>query len=187
MVMTAIDDVETSREIASSCRSMHIPVNAADIPPSCDFYFGSQIRRGPLQILISTNGKSPKLANIIRTRIESQLPDNVADAVSNVGLLRAKLRVRAPGVGGELGKRRMKWMSDLCSSWDLDQLAALDEPLMDRLLDEGWSTMSVPSYSQNTPLPSLFFATLSKETTAYVLPFLAGLCVALSVVLIRKR
>ena len=111
MVLTAIDDVEESRRICSLCRERKIPVNAADIPPLCDFYFGSQVRRGPLQVLISTNGNGPKLANIIKTRIEAALPVNVGRAVENVGVLRSKLREVAPGTGGDVSKRRMQWMS----------------------------------------------------------------------------
>lgn len=138
MVLTAIDDVSTSRDICALCRTLKIPVNVADVPPSCDFYFGAIVRQGPLQVLISTNGNGPKLANLIKRRIESSLPQNVGHAIEKVGLLRKKLRQRAPGVGGELGKRRMAWMTGVCEAWSLDELALLDEAAMDRLLDEGW-------------------------------------------------
>lgn len=144
MVLTAIDDVEKSREICALCRERRIPVNVADIPPSCDFYFGSQIRSGPLQVMISTNGQSPKLANIIRRKIEEALPGHAGEAVEKVGELRTKLRERAPGVGGELGRRRMRWMVDVCNAWDMEDLAALDVEMMNRLLDDGWEKNTVP-------------------------------------------
>ncbi|TCD68250.1 Bifunctional dehydrogenase and ferrochelatase [Steccherinum ochraceum] len=144
MVLTAIDDVAKSREICALCRERRIPVNVADIPPSCDFYFGSQIRSGPLQIMISTNGQGPKLANIIMRKIEEALPEHAGEAVEKVGQLRSKLRERAPGVGGELGKRRMRWMVDVCNAWDIDDLATLDEEMMLRLLDDGWEKNKVP-------------------------------------------
>lgn len=138
MVLTAIDDVPASREICVLCRTLKIPVNVADVPPSCDFYFGSQVRRGPLQIMVSTNGNGPKLANLIKRRIEGALPENVGQAIENVGMLRKRLRQRAPGVGGDLGKRRMKWMTSICDAWPINDLALLDEDTMERLLDEGW-------------------------------------------------
>ncbi|KAI5124311.1 hypothetical protein M0805_008919 [Coniferiporia weirii] len=144
MVLTAIDDVDWSRRICAMCREHRIPVNVADIPPSCDFYFGSQLRKGPLQIMISTNGNGPKLANIVKSRIERCLPENVDRAIENVGILRAKLRQKAPGVGGELGKKRMQWMSSVCTNWELDELAELDEVTMENLLAEGWEKGSVP-------------------------------------------
>jgi len=144
MVLTAIDDVEKSREICALARERRIPINVADIPPSCDFYFGSQIRSGPLQVMISTNGQSPKLANIIRKQIEQSLPENAGEAVEKVGVLRSKLRERAPGVGGELGKRRMRWMIDVCTNWEMEDLALLDEDMMAKLLDDGWEKNQVP-------------------------------------------
>lgn len=138
MVLTAIDDVGVSRSIGEQCRKKKIPVNVADDPPFCDFYFGSQIRRGPLQIMISTNGQSPKLANIIRRKIEESIPDGAGAAIEKVGTLRERLRERAPGVGGEVGKRRMRWMVEVCERWEMGELAGLDEGGMERLLEEGW-------------------------------------------------
>ncbi|KAI0698503.1 siroheme synthase [Cytidiella melzeri] len=151
MVLTAIDDVDQSREICALCRQHKIPVNVADIPPSCDFYFGSQIRSGPLQIMISTNGQSPKLANIIRRKIEACIPDHAGEAIEKVGQLRTKLRERAPGVGGELGKKRMRWMIDVCNSWEMEELALLDDEMMLRLLNVGWENNRVPKLDEVGP------------------------------------
>lgn len=151
MVLTAIDDVEKSREICALCRERRIPVNVADIPPSCDFYFGSQIRSGPLQIMISTNGQSPKLANIIRRKIEENIPEHAGEAIEKVGQLRSKLRERAPGVGGELGKKRMRWMIDVCNSWEMEELALLDDEMMVQLLDDGWEKSRVPKLGEVKP------------------------------------
>lgn len=144
MVLTAIDDVAQSRTICALCRDLRIPVNVADIPDSCDFFFGSQIRDGPLQIMVSTNGQSPKLANIIKRKIEKHLPEHAGDAIANVGRLRTLLKERAPGVGGEVSKRRMKWMVDVCNSWDFQDLAQLNEQTMKKLLDAGWENGTVP-------------------------------------------
>ncbi|KAG9318119.1 siroheme synthase [Chiua virens] len=144
MVLTAIDDVAQSRIISTLCRERKIPVNVADIPEACDFYFGSRIRDGPLQILISTNGQSPKLANLIKRRIEHSLPEGTGKAIERVGELRAKLKERAPGVGGQVSKRRMKWMVDVCTSWEMEELAALDDAMMQKLLDDGWEHNTVP-------------------------------------------
>ncbi len=145
MALTAIDDVELSRDIGTSCRARRIPVNVADDPSYCDFYFGSQIQQGPLQVMVSTNGKSPKLANIIRRRIEESIPKRAGEAIEKTGLLREKLKERAPGVGGDISKRRMKWMVDLCTSWEIDDLALLDDRQIEKLLDEGWERNLVPS------------------------------------------
>lgn len=151
MVLTAIDHVETSREICALCRAARIPVNVADIPPSCDFYFGSQIRRLPLQIMISTNGQGPKMANIIKKKIDDALPEGVEGAITKVGQLRSKLRERAPGVGGEVGRKRMRWMIDICNAWEMEELALLDDDMINRLLDEGWDKDKVLRPDDVTP------------------------------------
>lgn len=148
MVLTAIDDPNTSRYICNLAREKRTPVNVADIPPLCDFYFGSQIQRGNLQVLISTNGQSPKLANVIKKQIESNLPDCTAKAIDNVGVLRARLRERAPGIGGDIGKKRMKWMVDVCNKWSLDDLALLDDQGIEKMLDLGWERGTVISTSE---------------------------------------
>lgn len=192
MVLTAIDDVETSQRIARLCRERRIPVNAADIPSSCDFYFGSQITRGPLQILVSTNGKGPKLASLVRQRLEAALPDRVQDAIENVGTLRVKLRSRAPGIGGPLSQKRMRWMSDLCTHWSLEQLAQLDEASMDKVLDEGWEHARVPSFSSvvvsGNPSSNGRPRFLTVDTVPrWLSPFLSGLFTGLSIAFLYSK
>lgn len=107
MVLTAVDDPEASTRIWKLCKEKRIPANIADVPPECDFYFGSMYRDGPLQIMVSTNGNGPKMANIVRRRIEGSLPPNIGDAIAKVGALRKKLRQVAPG--NDEGPKRMKW------------------------------------------------------------------------------
>jgi precorrin-2 dehydrogenase / sirohydrochlorin ferrochelatase len=148
LVLTALDDVGVSQSIVALCRARKIPVNAADLPTECDFYFGSQVRDGPLQILISTNGQSPKLANLIRRRIEAAVPEHAGEAIMRVGSLRSKLKERAPGVGGEVGKRRMRWMVDVCTSWEMEDLALLDDEMIEKLLERGWEKGTVPSLEE---------------------------------------
>ncbi|RPD79799.1 siroheme synthase [Lentinus tigrinus ALCF2SS1-7] len=191
MVLTAIDDVEVSRQICALCRERKIPVNVADIPPSCDFYFGSQIRSGPLQIMISTNGRSPKLANIIRKKIEGCIPEHAGEAIEKVGELRSKLKERAPGVGGEVGKRRMRWMVDVCSSWDMDELALLDDNMMARLLDEGWEKNTVPRIQDlgghNKKAAGVHSVRASSLLLPTALGFVAGIACTAAVLLTRRH
>lgn len=107
MVLCAVDDPAASTQIFKLCKEKRIPANIADVPPECDFYFGSVHRDGPLQIMISTNGNGPKLANIVRRRIAATLPANAGDAVTKVGMLRRRLRKVAPNL--EEGPKRMQW------------------------------------------------------------------------------
>ncbi|PLN79082.1 siroheme synthase middle domains-like protein [Aspergillus taichungensis] len=132
MVLVAVDDPEASTQIWKLCKEKRIPANIADVPPECDFYFGSVHRDGPLQVMVSTNGNGPKLASIVRKKIADTLPDNMGAAIDNVGKLRKKLREVAPKP--EEGPKRMKWMSGVCESWSLDDLVEMTDNDMDGLL-----------------------------------------------------
>ena len=58
----------------ASCRG--VLCNVVDDPAHCDFYYGAVVRRGPLQIAISTSGCSPALAQRLRRKFEKQFgPD----------------------------------------------------------------------------------------------------------------
>jgi precorrin-2 dehydrogenase/sirohydrochlorin ferrochelatase len=144
MVLTAIDDNALSRAVCWACRRARIPVNVADVPPECDFYFGAQTRRGPLQVMVSTSGAGPKVAVMVRDVLADAIPSDVEEAIAGVGELRKELRVRAPGVGGPLSKRRMRWMIDTCNKWSIAQMGALGDPAVRaKLLDEGWEKHQV--------------------------------------------
>jgi precorrin-2 dehydrogenase/sirohydrochlorin ferrochelatase len=183
--LTAIDDVETSREISNLCRERKIPVNVADIPASCDFYFGSVIRRGPLQIMVSTDGNGPRMAHIIRKRIEDNLPKNIGTAIEKVGLLREKLRKRAPGVGGPLGRKRMAWMIEVSEGLGVEQLAALDDAKMEKLLDEGWEKGQ--KISKRSPSLNDRFTAAGRLYGANVGSWLVGLALGICIGLYYRR
>ncbi|KAJ6127640.1 Siroheme synthase domain 3 [Penicillium sp. IBT 18751x] len=145
MVLCAIDDPEASTQVWKLCKEKRIAANIADVPPECDFYFGSVYRDGPLQVMVSTNGNGPKLASIVRKKIAETLPDNMGAAIENVGKLRRKLREVAPDVNE--GPKRMKWMSAVCESWTLDQLVNMSEDDMDGLLSH-YASGNVPLFEE---------------------------------------
>jgi len=186
MVLTAIDNATLSQSICEMARARKIPVNIADVPPQCDFYFGSMIRRGPLQIMVSTGGKGPKMANLIRRRLETALPDNVGLAIEKVGQLRSALRKRCPDTGGAVSQKRMEWMSSVCESWSLDELGQLDDSTIDYLIEQGWEKghrvplLGEARQSQQSP-PGLSVVTtaheilLSDRALSLVIGFTSGI------------
>lgn len=132
MVLVAIDDPDASTVIWKLCKERRVPANIADVPPECDFYFGSIHRDGPLQIMVSTNGKGPRLAAAIRQFIAKQLPKNAGNAIETIGELRMKLRKTAPRP--EEGPKRMQWMSKVSDTYKWDEMCGLTEEDMDNLL-----------------------------------------------------
>jgi precorrin-2 dehydrogenase/sirohydrochlorin ferrochelatase len=132
MVLTAVDDPEASTQIWKLCKERKIAANIADVPPECDFYFGSVHRDGPLQVMVSTNGKGPRLANIVRRSIAEKLPQNIGEAITKVGKLRQMLRKVAPGV--EEGPKRMSWMIKVSDAYSLEDLCEMNDEDMATLL-----------------------------------------------------
>jgi siroheme synthase-like protein len=59
--------------------------NVVDVPDLCDFFYPSIVRRGDLQIAISTGGQSPALAQKIRQQLEKQFGPGYADWVAELG------------------------------------------------------------------------------------------------------
>ncbi|PSN71480.1 siroheme synthase middle domains-like protein [Corynespora cassiicola Philippines] len=160
MVLTAVDDPEASSQVYKLCQEKRIPANIADVPPECDFYFGSVHRDGPLQIMVSTNGNGPKLANIVRRQIAGFLPSNIGAAVQRVGILRKKLRKVAPNQ--DEGPKRMQWMSKVCEQWTLNELCDMTEEDMEVLL----------GFYKPGDVPSLAEVRLREDDGAYDGPFL---------------
>lgn len=59
--------------------------NVVDDPEYCDFYYPAVVRRGDLQIAISTNGQSPSLSQKLRQQLERQFGPGYAQWLAELG------------------------------------------------------------------------------------------------------
>ena len=59
--------------------------NVVDVPDLCDFFYPAVVRRGELQIAVSTAGQSPSLAQKIRQQLEKQFGPGYATWVAELG------------------------------------------------------------------------------------------------------
>ena len=66
LVVAATNNPAVNRAVYKEATEKNVLCNAVDDPPFCDFYFPSVVRRGDLQIAISTAGASPALAQRLR-------------------------------------------------------------------------------------------------------------------------
>ena len=132
MVLVAIDDAEESARIAREARRRHIPVNVADVPELCDFWFNSVFRDGPLQVAVSTGGQGPSIAARLVREIGASIPREVGRGITRFGALRA--RVRATDPGAEASPRRMRWLAEIGRTWPYERLAALADEQIDALV-----------------------------------------------------
>jgi len=96
LVIAATSDSGVNRAIFLEAEARGILCNSVDDPPNCDFYFPAIVRRGPLQIAISTSGESPALAQRIRREIEESLDGPVGDWVEKIGQARREILSSIP-------------------------------------------------------------------------------------------
>jgi len=71
--------------IYREARRRGVLCNVVDDPEYCDFYYPAVVRRGDLQIAISTNGQSPSLAQKLRQQLERQFGPGYAQWVAELG------------------------------------------------------------------------------------------------------
>lgn len=96
LVIAATNTSSVNHAVYEEALRRNILCNAVDDPPNCDFYFGSVVARGDLQIAISTAGESPALAQRLRREIDAQLPADLGPWLSELGSLRQEIRAAAP-------------------------------------------------------------------------------------------
>ncbi len=74
-----------NEQIYTEAQRRNILCNIVDVPDLCDFYYPAVVRRGDLQIAISTAGQSPSLAQKIRQQLEKQFGPAYATWVAELG------------------------------------------------------------------------------------------------------
>lgn len=96
VVIAATDDPDVNATVYRESVQRGILVNSVDDPPHCDFYFGSIVRRGDLQIAISTAGEGPSVAQQLRREIDEQLPQDLGPWLTQIGQLRRAILATHP-------------------------------------------------------------------------------------------
>jgi precorrin-2 dehydrogenase/sirohydrochlorin ferrochelatase len=96
LAIAATSRADVNHAVFSEAAKRNILCNAVDDPPNCDFYFGAVVRRGDLQIAISTAGESPALAQRLRREIDERLDPSLGDWLGTVGALRREILADSP-------------------------------------------------------------------------------------------
>jgi uroporphyrin-III C-methyltransferase / precorrin-2 dehydrogenase / sirohydrochlorin ferrochelatase len=95
LVIVATASRELNEWVFQEAERRGVVCNVVDDPPHCDFYYPAVVRRGALQIAISTGGHSPALAQRLKREIEEQLPPEYEQWVEELGRKRRRLFRRA--------------------------------------------------------------------------------------------
>lgn len=102
LVVAATSSREVNEVISAEARRREVLCNVVDVPELCDFFYPAVVRRGELQIAISTSGQSPLLAQRIRKQLEQQFGPEYAAWVAELGKIRREV------LGSDLSAERKR-------------------------------------------------------------------------------
>lgn len=82
------EDTTDGAAVYADAEERGVLVNVMDDIPHCQFAFPSIVRRGPLRLAISTEGRAPVLSRRLRLHLEDELPGSLGDLVEALGKAR---------------------------------------------------------------------------------------------------
>jgi uroporphyrin-III C-methyltransferase / precorrin-2 dehydrogenase / sirohydrochlorin ferrochelatase len=126
LVIAATSASGVNEAVYREAGSRGILCNAVDDIDHCHFYYGSVVQRGDLQIAISTNGRSPALAQRLRRELDQQFGPEYELWLEQLGTARDLLR--ANGGDAEANKTALHHLAS--------------RPMFDRFLDEMYTRES---------------------------------------------
>ena len=94
LVIAATDDEEVNRQVSIAAQARNIPVNVVDSPELCTFVVPSVVDRSPIVIAVSSGGKAPVLARLVRARLETLIPASYGRLAQLAGEFRDKVKAR---------------------------------------------------------------------------------------------
>ncbi|WP_159990931.1 siroheme synthase CysG [Pelistega ratti] len=92
LVIAATNDEVLNQRVYLSAQQQYKLVNVVDDQARCSFIFPSIIDRNPIQIAISSGGKAPVLARLLREKLESLLPQHLGAMATLSGQWRARVK-----------------------------------------------------------------------------------------------
>ncbi|HET7442120.1 MAG TPA: bifunctional precorrin-2 dehydrogenase/sirohydrochlorin ferrochelatase [Terriglobales bacterium] len=90
-LVVSVAGTETNAKVFEEAEAQQTLCNAVDDIEHCNCYASAVVRRGPLQIAISTSGNSPALAQRLRRQLEEQFGQEYGPWVRRLGELRRRL------------------------------------------------------------------------------------------------
>jgi precorrin-2 dehydrogenase/sirohydrochlorin ferrochelatase len=126
LIIAATDNKYLNSSIADSAKKAGILVNAVDQPADCSFIVPSIVRKGDLQIAVSTSGKSPALAKKLRIDLDKQFGSHYETFLIIIGKLRKEI-LAMPASSDE----KNKIFNEIVSS-----------SILDAIKDENWQEVS---------------------------------------------
>ena len=98
LVVAATNDAKINREIAAVCRSRGILVNVVDDAQASDFIFPAIATKEPFVVAVSTGGKCPAAAALLRKELEEKICDEACKKIEKLAENLQEIREKFPNI-----------------------------------------------------------------------------------------
>jgi uroporphyrin-III C-methyltransferase/precorrin-2 dehydrogenase/sirohydrochlorin ferrochelatase len=105
LVIAATDDMAVNQQVSDAAEAQRIFCNVVDAPEQAGFIMPSIIDRSPLMVAVSSGGRAPVLARLLREKLEALLPQHLGELATLAGSLRQRVKKRWKSQG----ERRHFW------------------------------------------------------------------------------
>lgn len=132
LVIAATNNKDVNQTISIAAEKQHIFCNVVDSPKDASFIMPSIIDRSPIMVAISSAGKAPVLARLLREKLEAILPQHLGQLANYAGYLRQKVKTIFP----TMTERRRFWEKIFVHDRLAQALANNDSEHVEKLTDE---------------------------------------------------
>ncbi|MDU7767788.1 MAG: siroheme synthase CysG, partial [Serratia marcescens] len=135
LVIAATDRLEVNALVYQCANQQRVFCNVVDDPKRASFIMPSIIDRSPIMVAVSSGGKAPVLARLLREKLEAMLPQHLGKLAQLGGSLRQRVKQRF----SSLGARRRFWERLFAHDRLAQSLANDDAALAERQLEQLFS------------------------------------------------
>ncbi len=98
LVVAATDDPEINAHVSLAARARGLPVNVVDDPEASTFVMPAIVDRSPILVAVTSGGRAPVLARLLRARLEAWIPAGYGRLAGLAGRFRRRVQQRLPHI-----------------------------------------------------------------------------------------
>ncbi|MGB8668041.1 MAG: siroheme synthase CysG [Serratia inhibens] len=132
LVIAATDRIEVNALVYQCANQQRVFCNVVDDPKRASFIMPSIIDRSPIMVAVSSGGKAPVLARLLREKLEAVLPQHLGKLAQLGGSLRKRVKRHFTGTGA----RRRFWEKLFAHDRLAQSLANDDLALAERQIEQ---------------------------------------------------
>lgn len=91
LAIASTNNRQVNKQVYKDCQELEILCNVVDDPELCDFFVPAVVKRGDLQIAISTEGYCPAYAGYLRKKLEQTFTDQHGEFLAELEALRKRI------------------------------------------------------------------------------------------------